>query len=185
MTTPPGRRNLLSYFWTPIVAVGCSGPDGPNAQVSVSTFDAGVVPDRPRLLVVLYKQNHTHDLVIAKRDFTLSLLCEAQIDLIPKLGFVSGREAAKLAGLAYTLTGRGNPVFTGSIGWLECSVIEAYDLGDSTAFLAAVVENHRLTDEEPLVWSTLLPSLPPSWRDQWAAKMAADIEHYRTVMRWL
>ena len=184
MTAPRGG-NLLSYFWTPIVAVGCSGPAGPNAQISVSTFGAGVVPDHPRLLAVLYKRNHTHDLVVAKGSFSLSLLCAEQVDLVPKLGFVSGRETPKLDGLDYTLTDRGNPVFEGSIGWLECSLIETFDLGDSTAFLGAVVENHRLTDDEPLVWSKLAPTLPRAIRDQWDAKMARDIEHYRALMHWL
>src|SRR5690606_17503010 len=92
----PNGPNLLSYFWTPIVAVGCSGPGGPNAQISVSVFGAGVVPDRPRLLATLYKRNYTHDLVMAKGDFSVSVLGEEQVDLVPKLGFVSGREGGKL-----------------------------------------------------------------------------------------
>jgi flavin reductase (DIM6/NTAB) family NADH-FMN oxidoreductase RutF len=185
MTSLPRGGNLLSYFWTPIVAVGCSGPEGPNAQISVSVFGASVVPDRPRLLATLYKRNYTHDLVAAKGDFSLSLLDETQVDLIPKLGFVSGREGDKLEGLDYTLTERGNPVLVGSIGWLECSVIESFDLGDCTAFLGAVMENRRLTDGVPLVWATLAPTLPQAWRDEWAAKMEGDIGHYRMLMHWL
>jgi flavin reductase (DIM6/NTAB) family NADH-FMN oxidoreductase RutF len=184
MTSPAGG-NLLSLFWTPIVAVGCSGEGGPNAQISVSTFGAGVVPDRPRLLVVLYRQNLTHDLVVAKGGFSLSVLSAAQVELIPRLGFVSGHEGGKLDGLDYTRSPRGNPVFTGCIGWLECAVIEAFDLGDATAFLGAVEENHRLTDDEPLVWSKLAPTLSQAWRDEWAAKMARDVEHYRGLMHWL
>ena len=184
MTTPRGG-NLLSAFWTPIVAAGCNGADGPNAQISVSVFGAGVVPDRPRLLATLYKRNHTHGLVLAKGDLSLSMLCAAQVDLVPKLGFVSGRDAPKLDGLAYTLTERGNPVFEGSIGWLEGTIIEHFDLGDATAFLIAVTENHRLTDDEPLVWSKLAPTLPAEVRAQWDTKMARDIDHYRSVMHWV
>lgn len=177
--------NLLSLFWTPIVAVGSSGAEGPNAQISVSTFGAGVVPDRPRLLCTLYKSNLTHDLVLAKRDLSLSVLAAEQLDLIPALGFVSGRDGRKLDGLEFELTRRGNPVFPGSIGWLECQVIESFDLGDATALLCAVVENQRLRDAEPLVWSRLAPTLPREWRDRWAEKMARDIEHYRGLMHWL
>ena len=184
MTTGASGGNLLSLFWTPIVAVGCDGPAGPNAQVSVSTFGASVVPDQPRLLCVLYKSNHTHDLVAAKGDFSISVLSGAQLDLIPALGFVSGRDAGKLEGIDYELSRRRNPIFTGSIGWLECEVIEGFDFGDSTAFLAAVLENHRLSDDEPLVWSKLAPTLPQEWRDRWAEKMAGDTQRYRELMRW-
>jgi flavin reductase (DIM6/NTAB) family NADH-FMN oxidoreductase RutF len=184
VTESPGP-NLLSSFWTPIVAIGCSGALAPNAQISVSVFGAGVVPDQPRLLVVLYKRNHTHDLIMLKGDLSISVLCAAQVDLIPKLGFVSGRDSPKFEGLAYTLSERGNPIFNGSIGWLECVVIEHFDLGDSTAFLVAVLENNRLTNDEPLVWSKLAPTLPQAVRDQWDAKMARDIDHYRKLMHWL
>ena len=82
------------------------------------------------------------------------------------------------------LTERGNPVFDGSIGRVECRVIERFDLGDATAFLGAVITNERLSDEAPMYWSQVAPSLPQAWRDEWDAKMARDIEEYRGRMRW-
>lgn len=179
------RGNLLSYFWTPMVAVGCSKNGVPNAQISVSIFGASAVPDQPRLLVVLYKSNFTHDLVLAKRDFSVSLLSEDQAELIPKLGFVSGRDQGKLDGLDFEMTERDNPVFHGSVGWLECSVIEQFDLGDSTAFLSAVRKNERLTEVSPMVWSKVRQRLPDTVREEWDVKISRDIEQYRPLMHWV
>jgi flavin reductase (DIM6/NTAB) family NADH-FMN oxidoreductase RutF len=184
MTSQPGG-SILSLFWTPIVAVGASDGTKPSAQIAVSTLGASVVPDRPRLICVLYKANYTHDLVMRRRSFSLSVLSGEQIDLIPALGFVSGRDSDKLAGLDYTLTGRGNPVFTGCVGWLECEVIETSDLGDSTAFLAAVLQHQRLREGAGLTWSRLASTLPPHWLDTWNAKLARDIVRYRELMHWL
>ena len=184
MTWPPGG-SILSLFWTPLVAVGASDGSQPNAQIALSTLGASVVPDRPRIICVLYKANHTHDLVLARRSFSLSVLSEDQIDLIPALGFVSGRDRDKLDGLDYTLTPRGNPVFTGCTGWLECDVIETSDLGDSTAFLAAVLQHERLREGYGLTWSRLAPTLPPQWLETWNAKLAGDIVKYRELMHWL
>jgi flavin reductase (DIM6/NTAB) family NADH-FMN oxidoreductase RutF len=183
MTLPTGG-SLLSLFWTPIVAVGCGDGRAPNAQISVSVFGASVVPDRPRLLCVLYKANHTHDLVAKKGSFSLTVLSGDQLDLIPALGFVSGRDRNKLEGLDYQLTERGNPVFPGGLGWLECEVIEALDLGDASGYLAAVVANERWREGSPLVWSRLAPALPPDWLRTWEAKLARDIEDYRERMHW-
>ena len=180
----PQRPVLLSLFWTPLVAVGCSG-ERPNAQISVSTFGASIVPDRPRLMSVLYKANYTHELVVAKGSFSLSVLAEGQEELLPKLGFVSGRGVEKLAGLDVEMTGRGNPVFTGSLGWLECEVIADFDLGDATAFLGAVVATQELRDGSPLVWSQVRRRLPEAWLQQWERKIAADVERCRASMRWL
>jgi flavin reductase (DIM6/NTAB) family NADH-FMN oxidoreductase RutF len=177
--------SLLSLFWTPIVAVGCSDGARPNAQISVSTFGAGTVPERPRILSVLYKANLTHELVLAKRDFSISVLSEEQTGLIPALGFESGRVRDKLAGLDFELTARGNPVFRDSLGWLECEVIETFDFGDATAFLAGVVEMRRTGEGTAMAWSAIAPKLPPEWLEIWRAKQARDAEIYRTMMHWL
>jgi flavin reductase (DIM6/NTAB) family NADH-FMN oxidoreductase RutF len=177
--------SLLSLFWTPIVAVGCSGGSSPNAQISVSTFGAGAVPERPRILSVLYKANLTHDLVAAKRDFSISVLSEEQTALISALGFESGRERNKLDGLDFELTARGNPVFRQSLGWLECEVIETFDFGDATAFLAAALDMKRLGEGSAMTWSAIAQLLPPEWLETWRAKQARDAEVYRAMMHWL
>ncbi len=176
---------MLSSFWTPIVAVGCSGDRGPNAQISVSVFGASVVPDRPRLLAVLYKRNYTHDLVLTKGSLSISVLSDAQVDLIPQLGFVSGEHSNKLSGLHYTLTEGGNPVFTDGVGWFDCSVIEHFDLGDATAFLCGVLESRTLAAKKPMFWSEVLPQLPEAVREQWNEKLERDISDYRARMLWI
>lgn len=178
--------SLLSLFWTPVVVVGCSDSKGRlNAQISVSTLGASIVPERPRLLEVLYKENLTHDLVLAKRSFCLSVLGREQASLLPKLGFVSGRDHDKLADLDVAVTGRGNPFLQESLGWLECEVIEFLDLGDATAFLAAVMDGEALRDGSPLVWSEARRTLPKAWLEQWQQKIAVDIERSLISMRWL
>jgi flavin reductase (DIM6/NTAB) family NADH-FMN oxidoreductase RutF len=183
--SPSSGVSLLSLFWTPVVAVGCSDATRVNGQISVSTFGASIVPDRPRLLCVLYKANFTHELVVAKGSFALSVLEAGQTELLHALGFRSGRDYDKLAGLDFTLTSKGNPVFKGSLGWLECEVLEAFDLGDATAFLGAVVENQRTGEGEAMLWSQVRRELPDAWLQEWERKIAVDIERSRREMRWV
>ncbi len=184
MSEAPSPGSLLGLFWTPVVAVGSSAAGRLNAQISVSTFGASIVPERPRLLSVLYESSYTHELVAAKGAFSLSVLAAEQTDLLRSLGFVSGRDADKLAGLDVAVTRLGNPVLTSSLGWLDCEVIEAFDLGDASAFLGAVVETQRLRDGEPLIWSRARRSLPRSWIDEWDRKLARDIKRSLTLMHW-
>jgi flavin reductase (DIM6/NTAB) family NADH-FMN oxidoreductase RutF len=179
------ERNLLSYFWTPLCAVGSHDAAGRmNAQITVSTFGAGIVPDRPRLLVVSYKHNYTHDLVLACGTLSVNLLGTGQEELLVTLGMQSGRAADKLAGLPVEATKAGDPVLSDSLGYLACRVIETYDLGDATAFLCGVEENVRLRDGDPLVWQDVRPGLPQAWLDRWEAKIAGDIVRARALMLW-
>lgn len=176
---------MLGYFWTPITAVGCGRDGRVNAQISVSTFGASIVPERPRLLCVLYKANYTHELVDGRGSFTVCVLSRRQLELIPRLGFVSGRDVDKMAGLELDVTERGNPVLAGCLGWAECEVIDRLDLGDATCFLAAVTATGRVAEGEPLWWSALRPTLPEDWLARWEGKIAGDIERSRREMRWL
>ena len=179
------RPSLLSLFWTPVVAVGSHGADGRlNAQIAVSVFGASIVPERARLLCVLYKTNFTHELVTASGSLAVSALEESQTEVLHQLGFVSGRDVDKLAGLEVETTALGNPVLTDSLGWADCEVIESYDLGDATAFLAAVREVRELRDGVPLVWSKVRRELPQEWQDEWDRKIASDMERSLGSMRW-
>ncbi len=180
----PEDASVLSHFWTPLVAVGCSQGDRLNAQMSVSTFGASIVPDRPRLLGVLYKANLTHELVAAKGSFSVSLLADDQRDLIPKLGFVSGRDEDKMAGLEVDVTPEGNPILTGCLAWLECDVINSLDLGDATCFLGAVTAMESLRVGGPMFWAQIRTTLPEEWLLEWDQKIAGDIERYRQMMLW-
>ncbi len=182
---PPEAFSVLSYFWTPLVAVGCGRADRLNAQISVSTLGASIVPDRPRLLSVLYKANFTHELVIEKGSFSVCLLAQDQTDLIPKLGFVSGRDEDKMAGLDVGLTPKGNPILKGCLAWLECEVVDTSDLGDATCFLAAVTAMERLRAGDPISWARIRSILPQERLAQWDRKIVKDIERSRRLMLWL
>ncbi|MBK9342139.1 MAG: flavin reductase [Dehalococcoidia bacterium] len=116
------RISVLSHFWAPLCAIGSRGPKGPNAQICVSVFGASIVPERPRLLVVLSKTNYTTELVAASGTFAVTVLAEAQAGLLEPLGLHSGREVSKLAGIAHTLTAMGDPAFGGA-GSIACEVL--------------------------------------------------------------
>ncbi len=181
---PPEEVGVLSHFWTPLVAVGCGRGDRINAQISVSTLGASIVPERPRLLCVLYKDNFTHELVAEKGSFSVCLLADDQQELIPRLGFVSGREEDKLAGLGVELTPKGNPILDGRLAWLECDIIESFDLGDATCFLGAVTAMESRRPGEPISWARVRPTLPEEWLAEWERKITMDVERYRRMMHW-
>ena len=180
--TQPGI-SVLSHFWAPLCAVGSHGPQGPNAQICVSVFGASIVPERPRLLVVLSNTNYTTELVANAGTLAVSVLAEHQAGLLAPLGLKSGRDGPKLQGLGFTLTPAGDPYFAGGAGWLSGDVLEAFDLGDSTAFLVAVRESHN-GSALALSWQTAKGILGEEFLERWAAKSAREQEAARQAMTW-
>lgn len=181
--------DLLSHFWSPLTAVGSHDAEGrPNAQICVAVFGASIVPERPRLLVVLYRTNLTHDLVAESGTLAVTLLSDGQIELLEPLGLRSGRDGEKLDGIALRTTDAGDPIFPGGVGYLACEVLDAADLGDATAYLVAVRERASLGDEgeprEPMRWAAARERLGAPFLDRWAEKSAREREAARASMRW-
>lgn len=178
------ERSILSEFWAPLCAVGSHGPGGANAQICLSVFGASIVPERPRLLLVLWKGNYTHDLAWESGTVAITVLAEGQEGLLEPLGLRSGRAGQKLEGLAWRPTPDGDPVFEGGAGWLRARVIERYDLGDATAFLAGVVETGEGSGR-PLQWQAAQQVVGEAFLARWAEKSARDRAEAARRMRWL
>jgi flavin reductase (DIM6/NTAB) family NADH-FMN oxidoreductase RutF len=176
--------DVLSAFWTPLCAVGSHGPKGPNAQICVSVFGASIVPDRPRLLVNLSKTNYTCELVRESGTLAVTLLSEAQLPLLERLGLQSGRDGDKLGELDVELTRAGNPVFPGGIGYVAGEVLDAFDLGDATAYLVAVRSRETWDGTAPMRWSEVRETIGGEFVSRWLTKSVREQESARKVMTW-
>jgi flavin reductase (DIM6/NTAB) family NADH-FMN oxidoreductase RutF len=176
--TPP-YQPILSQLWTPLVAITAEANGLRSGQIAVSAHGASIVPDRPRVLVQLYKRNLTHDLVRDARAFALHLLRDDQLELAHTLGFVSGRDVPKLDTLRWSPGAEtGAPVLEDCVGHLECRVINAMDGGDMTCFLADVVDGAMHVegwDWSPLWWRDMRARMPAAWQAEWDAKMEKEL----------
>jgi len=182
MVTQPSA-SVLSHFWAPLCAVGSHGEGGPNAQICVSVFGASIVPDRPRLLVVLSNTNFTTELVGRSGSMAISVLSEGQVSLLEPLGLQSGRHGQKLGQVEHRLTAAGDPVFPGSAGDLECHVLNSFGLGDSTAFLVGV-DARAEGGRTPLSWQTAKEVVGEEFLARWTAKSALEQAAAREAMLW-
>ena len=185
----PELPDLLSEFWAPLCAVGSHDAAGRlNAQICVSVFGASIVPERPRLLVVLSRTTLTHDLVAESGTLAVTLLAEDQLELLEPLGLRSGRDGEKLSGLPLRTTAAGDPLFTEGVGYLACEALDAVALGDSTAYLVAVRERARLgaagEARRPMRWADARGRIGGDFLARWAEKSEREQESARAAMIW-
>ena len=182
-------KHAMSYFaspaWEPVCVVGSQHNGHANAQISVSVFNASIVPDRPRLLALLWKSNLTHDLAAASRSLSITLLTAGQVGLLEALGLRSGRDGDKLGDVNHQVTDAGNPYFPDGASYVECRVVDAYDLGDATAFLCQVDRDEALTTGEPITWADAKRLAGEEFAKQYEAKFARDADVSRAAMKWL
>ena len=172
----------MSRLWSPLAAVTSHWQGRDNVQIAVAIAAASIVPERPRVVVQLYKTNLSHDMVLSSGAFALNFLRPNQLDLIRDFGLVSGRERDKLAGVGTKAGSSGSPLLTDCFGYLDCRVINAMDGGDMTCFLADVLDGKTLAQGDPLWWRDARRELPREWLERWEAKQSSEIATSRATI---
>lgn len=173
---------LLTELLGPLAALTCSHGGVDNALVVGSTILGGVVPDRPRVTVQVRKGTYSHALIVGSRSFALCFLRKEQTPLMRDLGFVSGRDRDKLAGLEYSRGATGSPILADCLGYMDCRAISSMDCGDMTLFLGEALDGDILVPGEPLSWAYARTVMPDDWRNEWRRKYDAGIALSRQTM---
>ena len=165
METSAGYE-LLRQLASPVVAVTSAHRDRINGMISDSAVRASISPNVPRLSVYIHKWHLSHELIWESGRFGLHLLHPGQLDLVHRLGFVSGRDEDKLTGVPHRIGESGVPVLTDCYAAFECRVINTMDTGYATHFLGDVTATHRGPGEEILTPAWLRANMPPAWGEE-------------------
>jgi len=177
MRQPDLTYQLLRNLTSPVVAITAERNGKENGMISDAAVRASIVPSVPRLSVYIHKFNYTHDMVFETGRFAMHLLHTKQFDVVRRLGFVSGRDRDKLAGLPYHRGVLGVPVLDECFAHFECSVVNVMDTGSSTLFLGDVVAvgcgaAAGLEPRGELLTATYFRSnMPAEWRIEYEAKL--------------
>ena len=173
---------IMGQLWSPIAAVSSHWDGQDNAQICVSIGGASIVPERPRVLVQIYKTNHSHDMITRSGTFALNFPRAGQLNWIPNFGMRSGREDNKMAGVEYSAGRTGSPLFTDCWGWLDCVVVNAMDGGDLTCFLADVVDGRTVGPGQPMWWREARQRIPEDWLKAYTEKQSREVAFSRAHM---
>jgi flavin reductase (DIM6/NTAB) family NADH-FMN oxidoreductase RutF len=170
---PAQSYELLRNFTTPVVAITAARGAKRNGMISDAAVRASIVPDIPRVAICIHKINYTHDMVFETGRFGLHLLHQGQLPLVERLGFASGRDQDKLAGIPHRIGALGCPLLEDCWAWMECEVINAMDAGSSTWFLADVADLGRGPGRDMLTPAYLRANLPEGAQEIYRRNLAA------------
>jgi len=178
MLEPGPTYQLLRNLTSPVVAVTSTRGNKNNGMILDSAVRASIVPSVPRISVYIHKFNYSHDMIFETGRFGLHLLHTKQFDIVHRLGFVSGRDHDKLAGIPHHAGQTGVPVLDECYAHFECTVVNAMDTGSSTLFLGDVVGVGRGTaaglqpNGELMTATYFRAHMPAEWRSEYEAKLA-------------
>lgn len=127
--------------------------DKVNGCITNTCIQVANSPERVAISVL--NSNYTCDLIKESGIFAVSLLDETcTFQTIKHFGFQSGRNVDKFDGLKLPEDINGVPY----LGWqtcavISCKVVESYDLGSHTLFIAEIQDAKLLSDKGPLTYA--------------------------------
>ncbi|MGN0371521.1 MAG: flavin reductase [Enterocloster sp.] len=132
-----------------------SSADGKDGGCVINTL-AQVTSSPARLSIALNKNNYTLKLIETSGSFCGMVLSEnADMDLIRRFGFQSGRDVKKFDGISFDRDGLYNPYPTvpGIAARFSCRVVSTLDVGTHVIVIGEVTEAEVVSDDPVLTYA--------------------------------
>ncbi|MCL6447344.1 MAG: flavin reductase family protein [Armatimonadetes bacterium] len=121
-----------------------------NGLVVHAVFEVSI--GVPAVVIAVNQNNLTYDYIRESGAFTVSVLeKDTPLPLIGLFGFKSGREVDKFKNVDYATGKSGLPyLLTNCLGYLECRVVQTFNLAALTLFAGKVTGSAILKEGAPL-----------------------------------
>ena len=154
----------LSYG---LYAVTCNDGQKDNGLIVNTVVQ---VASNPLVLsVAISKANYSHDVIKSTGKLNINCLTtDTPFDVFEKLGFHSGRDTDKMAGLFHWTGKNGLAVLSGEIinAFFSCEVTDYIDLGSHGLFICTVSEAMHISDEPSMTYDFYHKNVKPKKTDK-------------------
>jgi 3-hydroxy-9,10-secoandrosta-1,3,5(10)-triene-9,17-dione monooxygenase reductase component len=146
-------RDVMGRFATGISVITTIDEDGLPAGITVSAMSS-VSLDPPLVMVALARRRFITPIVAARGRYAVNVLRHDQqglSDCFAHAPVSPGRE--EFCGAAWQPGPTGLPLLDGTLGALECSIVQTFSVGDHELFIAEV-DSLRIAsgDGDPLLY---------------------------------
>lgn len=143
------KKQVLRLFSYGLYAVTAREGDTVAAMTVNWATQVSFAP--PLIAVSMERESRTGAIALRTGVFALCIYAAEQRELAGLLGRHSAKVPEKFAAVAWQPgSATGCPLIVGTLGALECRVMNTLEAGDSLLVLAEVIEAHTLRNGDPL-----------------------------------
>ena len=150
-TLEPEKLRAAMRAWSSGVAVVTAVYEGRKSGATVNSFTS-ISLEPAMLTITLQKSARTHELISRSRAFGLTILSAEQSKISDLFAGKIVEVEDRFAGLQTQTLVSGSPLLVGGLAWLDCRVVETFDAGNSTLFIAEALMAQSTGDGQPLVY---------------------------------
>ena len=116
-----------------------------------------------RIVVAVNKNNFTHDMIVASKEFNVSMLSTSvPFEVFKHFGFQSGKDVNKFENFEHKIAENGIAYLDkNTTAYLSAKVVSITDLGTHSLFLADVTDAVKLSDEDSVTYDYYQKNIKP------------------------
>lgn len=145
-----GLRQVMRH-WTAGVTVVTSKYIGSIHGMTVNSFTS-ISLDPPIVSVTLANSTRTLEMVKNSGVFAVSILSENQANLSDRFAGKIPEEGDRFAGIDVFTLDSGAPLISNSLAYLDCKVVNTYEMPNSTLILGEVIAAKTGENAPPLIY---------------------------------
>lgn len=127
-------------------------------NMNIATYVTSISMKPKRMLIAIYKNTKTLEIVKKNPHFVIQLLSFKQIHLVRLLGKTSGYKKNKIEYLEKKMlitNWNGFKVLKHALALLEVTTLSTFDAGDHIAYIVDVIKYKNINEGEPLTLNDL------------------------------
>lgn len=141
-------RSVMRFFASAVTVVTGALETGELFGLTVSAFTS-VSLEPPLVLICIRNESSATDLLRESMKYCVNILAEDQRSIAEKFSLAG--EGGRFQNLDYEIGKGGSPVIRGTIGFIDCKIVDIVKGGDHTIFLGEALEVSA-EDRKPLLY---------------------------------
>lgn len=156
------KDNIMYQLTYGLFVLSAREGDKDNGCIINTAFQVTSSPNR--IAITINKNNYTHDMVYHTKIFNVSFLTVAStFEVYRNFGFQSGRDTEKFVNKNVKRSDNGLIFLEEHTnGYLSGRVVETFDLGTHSMFIADVIDGEVFNQEESVTYSYYQKNIKPS-----------------------
>jgi flavin reductase (DIM6/NTAB) family NADH-FMN oxidoreductase RutF len=137
--------------WSAGVTVVTAAQAGQRHGMTVNSFTS-ISLDPATITISLKTGSRTYEMVTSSRAFGLTILSNTQSKISDIFAGRFPEIEDRFADVQVETLVTGSPLIVGGLAWLDCRVVETYDAGMNTLFIAEVLAARGSGEGQPLLY---------------------------------
>lgn len=147
----PEQLRAAMRGWSAGVTVVTATFEGQSHGITVNSFTS-ISLDPAIITISLQSSTRTHEVVFKSRAFGLTILSNQQKHVSDLFAGRKPEIIDRFTNLKTATLITGSPLIVGGLSWLDCRVIQTFDAGINTLFIAEVVDAREAQAGDPLIY---------------------------------